>query len=64
MCSKEELFPRIGEVAEKTEQLLESTDEGQPASGETNEEEKTVQEIESMCMNCGRNVCLIARMAT
>ena len=49
-----EFFPKIGEVAEKADAL-----EGKDLSGETNEEDdedRPVEEIESLCMSCGEQV--------
>lgn len=53
MSDNEELFPRIGDVVEKTERLPDDLD-SRPAP--PIEEEKPVQEVESLCMNCGENV--------
>lgn len=46
-------FPKIGEVAEKTDAL-----EGKDFSEQTKEddEDRTVEEIESLCMSCGEQV--------
>lgn len=50
---KEELFPAIGTVAESTGQTTVET-----STAPESDEERPVQEIESLCMNCGQNVCI------
>ena len=49
-----EFFPKIGEVAEKADAL-----EGRDFPEQTKEEDdedRPVEEIESLCMNCGEQV--------
>ena len=49
-----EFFPKIGEVAEKTDAL---EDKGIPEQiREDDDEDHPVEEIESLCMNCGEQV--------
>ena len=47
----ENLFPKIGELATKTDEET-KVDEG---AGDENEE-KVIQEIDSLCMNCHEQV--------
>jgi zinc finger protein len=59
MHSQTNLFPEIGEIAEQTDKTEQLETDG--TSGATNEahvdpEEKTVQEVESLCMNCEEQV--------
>ena len=53
MSTNSELFPAIGSVADQTEKL--------PVQAQTVEvtldEERPVQEIESLCMRCEEQVC-------
>lgn len=53
------LFPVIGEIVEQADKLVQR--ETKRTSGETNEshvdsEEKIVQEVDSLCMNCEEQV--------
>ncbi|KAI5117996.1 hypothetical protein M0805_008097 [Coniferiporia weirii] len=48
-----ELFPKIGELAQKTSHAPEDLDE--TSAVPEYDEERTVQEIESLCMNCMQN---------
>ena len=51
------LFPLIGALAEQTDNLEELGKEGDTISQlENGDEEKVVQEIESLCMNCEEQV--------
>ncbi|KAI0065645.1 zf-ZPR1-domain-containing protein [Artomyces pyxidatus] len=54
MAEKEDLFPSIGSIAEQTHEQPELTDSAIKETKETGagEEERTVQEIDSLCMNC------------
>ncbi|KAH9475521.1 Zinc finger protein ZPR1 [Psilocybe cubensis] len=55
MAHKEELFPAIGEIAAKTDEIpAAETEEGSKTEGGENfdNEDKVVQEIESLCMKC------------
>jgi hypothetical protein len=55
------LFPSIGSVADQTDNLqTRETDEssGNPTFSTNDNEEKVVQEVESLCMKCGEQVCL------
>ena len=54
MVTKEEFFPSIGNVVEKTAGTNDAivTD----AAANDVDEENAVKEIESLCMNCGENV--------
>jgi len=59
MPNQTNLFPEIGEIAEQTDKTEQLETDG--TSGETNEahvdsEEKIVQEVESLCMNCEKQV--------
>lgn len=53
-------FPTIGDVAEKTDQLPDNDDEILNAEGAvgsaTGDEDRPMQEIESLCMSCGEQV--------
>jgi zinc finger protein len=59
------LFPSIGSVADQTDNLQasepdESIDNTTFSTLSTNDnEEKVVQEVESLCMKCGEQVSLI-----
>jgi hypothetical protein len=57
---KENLFPEIRHVAEETDQLPDDDNEQASRVTKTAEDEddevKPVQEIESLCMNCEKNV--------
>lgn len=46
----ETLFPRIGEIVEQADRI--QTEDGPTPA----EDEKVVQEIESLCMKCGEQV--------
>ncbi|KAJ3841168.1 ZPR1 zinc-finger domain-containing protein [Lentinula raphanica] len=48
--NKEDLFPAIGVIADKADQLPE---ENIPDASADNAEEKPMQEVESLCMKCG-----------
>ena len=47
-------FPRIGEVAEKAD-ALEDKDISEQTK-EDDDEDRPVEEVESLCMNCGKQV--------
>lgn len=51
------LFPSIGSIADQTDNLeiQETTGDADPISTSDNEE-KVVQEVESLCMKCGEQV--------
>ncbi|KAL5531321.1 hypothetical protein ACEPAG_4198 [Sanghuangporus baumii] len=53
MVTKEEFFPSIGSVVEKTANTTDPTPTG-PNTAEV-DEENAVKEVESLCMNCGQN---------
>lgn len=53
MSSNSDLFPTIGSVADRTEKL---SVEAQTVEV-TLDEERPVQEIESLCMRCEEQVC-------
>lgn len=57
----EELFPTIGQVVDKTDQLQGTeptkTKEDEAATPAEDEEDRPVTEIESLCMNCEQQVC-------
>lgn len=57
MVSKEEekskLFPTIGEIAETSDSVKEPNSQDVEATDDT---DRAVQEIESLCMHCGENV--------
>ena len=46
-----EFFPAIGRVADKTDLLQE-----QPSSQEDENEDRPLDEVESLCMSCGEQV--------
>ena len=48
--AKGSLFPTIGKVAEETEKISEDQD---ALNVNTTEDDRAVQEIESLCMKCG-----------
>jgi hypothetical protein len=53
------LFPSIGSVADQTDNLQtkEKTDDDPTSTSSTNDnEDKVVQEVESLCMKCGEQV--------
>ena len=56
--TKEELFPAIGSLADQTDKLTEAGPvNGETATAKSNEdEERPMQEIESLCMKCGEQV--------
>lgn len=58
-----ELFPTIGAVAEVTENLQEHEKDATEGQG-TDDEERPVQEIESLCMKCGEQVSSLRRPCT
>ena len=49
--SEQALFPSIGNVAQQTDQLPD-IDASSPLTSETPEDDRAVQEIESLCINC------------
>jgi len=49
-----EFFPKIGQVAEKTD-ALEDRDISEQTEGD-DDGDRPVEEIESLCMNCGEQV--------
>jgi len=49
-----EFFPKIGQVAEKTD-ALEDKDISERTEGD-DDGDRPVEEIESLCMNCGEQV--------
>ena len=50
----DEFFPKIGEVAERADNL---EDKGlRERTREDDDEDRTVEEIESLCMSCGEQV--------
>jgi zinc finger protein len=55
------LFPSIGKVVDQTDLANVADDE---QAGLTVDDDRPVQEIESLCMNCGEQVrhCHIARL--
>jgi len=52
--NSDEFFPKIGEVAEKADALEDNDLTGQSKGGE--DEDRAVEEVESLCMNCGEQV--------
>ena len=53
------LFPSIGSVADQTDNLQTRERDGNvgnPALSTNDNEEKVVQEVESLCMKCGEQV--------
>ena len=54
------LFPSIGSVADQTDSLQTKETDGDPTStfSANDDEEKVVQEVESLCMKCGEQVSL------
>lgn len=55
MSKSNEFFPTIGELADQAHKN-EETAEGD--AGNEEQEEKVVQEIESLCMKCHEQVCI------
>ena len=55
-------FPEIRDAAEKTDQLPEVEEDAAATKGAANiagdEEDRPVQEVESLCMSCGEQVSL------
>ena len=49
-----EFFPKIGEVAEKADALAAKDLTGQTKEGD--DEDRAVEEVESLCMNCREQV--------
>lgn len=45
-------------VGEQIDQLTLKNEDGSAEGEKGNDEPKVVDEIESLCMNCGRDVCL------
>ena len=59
--SKTDLFPTIGQVVDKTDQLQENEpkkEEGEDVVLNAEDEDRPVTEIESLCMNCEQQVCV------
>jgi zinc finger protein len=54
------LFPSIGSVADQTDNLQTDESTGNIPSTTHDNEEKVVQEVESLCMKCGEQVCWIS----
>jgi zinc finger protein len=52
-----EFFPTIGEIADKTDLIGER--EYQLPSQDDQNEERPLEEIESLCMSCGEQVSII-----
>ena len=50
--NEENLFPSIGAVAEQTDLVPDEA----PTEAPDNDEEKPVQEVGTLCMECGQNV--------
>jgi hypothetical protein len=50
MSSQNEFFPKIGALAEQTDQIPDNVEE------EERNEIAPVEEIESLCLQCGENV--------
>ena len=53
--SSNENFPSIGALAERTDALEERDDQADPTQT-GDDEERPLQEIESLCMSCGEQV--------
>lgn len=49
-----DFFPKIGQVAERTDALEDKDFSGQ--TKEEDDEDRPVEEIESLCMSCGEQV--------
>ena len=52
MPEQEVLFPSIGSIAQTTENIQDARSE----ESTTEEDDRAVQEIESLCMSCGEQV--------
>jgi zinc finger protein len=52
------LFPSIGSVADQTDNLQTRETDGNPTFSTNDNEEKVVEEVESLCMKCGEQVSL------
>lgn len=55
-----QLFPPIGAVAEETEKLPEPEERNVEETQVADDEERPVQEIESLCMKCEQQVRLFS----
>ena len=53
------LFPSIGSVADQTDNLQTKETVGSSTLITNDNEEKVVQEVESLCIKCGEQVSLI-----
>jgi len=51
-------FPSIGALAEQADALKETDDQEDPTQSDA-EEDRPLQEIESLCMECGQQVCTL-----
>lgn len=54
-CRAKDVFQSVGE---QIDQLTLQNEDGSAGGGKGNDEPKVVDEIESLCMNCGRDVRL------
>ena len=54
--NSEKLFPSIGEIASKADEIEVKSDEEKGAAAEDTDNEKVVQEVESLCMKCEEQV--------
>lgn len=54
-ATNQELFPNIGSIAEQTNQLPDDIKDKDAAAVPEYDEERPVQEIESLCMRCRQN---------
>lgn len=52
----ESFFPTIGSVAAKADELTENSTNGTDQADASADEERPLQEIESLCMKCGEQV--------
>jgi zinc finger protein len=55
MSDNANLFPSLGEIATRTDARADAL-EGQVADGEQEDEDRDMQEIESLCMRCHEQV--------
>jgi zinc finger protein len=60
--SASNLFPSIGTIAEKTDAIPDIPSDAPPAQP-VFDEERPLEEIESLCMSCGEQVGLSAHIS-
>jgi zinc finger protein len=58
MAQNANLFPTIGDIASQTDEIVNKS-ETKGEDSQFDNEDKVVQEIESLCMKCGEQVSII-----